>query len=163
MAIPEEQLGTDEYIVASMRTHTKALIVPVISLFAIAIVVGVAVALLPAGWQPWANLAVAVLALITFVMLVLIPVLSWWNSTYTITNRRIITRHGIITKRGHDLPLKRINNVNYERDLLDRILGCGTLIFETAAGQPLRLPDVPSVEKVHVTVTELLFGDDPND
>ena len=43
------------------------------------------------------------------------------------------------------------------------MVGCGTLIFETAAGQPLHLPDVPEVEKVHVQITELLFGDDEDD
>ncbi len=40
------------------------------------------------------------------------------------------------------------------------MLGCGTLILETAAGQPLLLPDVPDVERVHVTITELLFRDE---
>ena len=58
------------------------------------------------------------------------------------------------------MPLRRINNVNYERSLTDRMLGCGTLILETAAGQPLTLPDVPKVERVHVAITELLFSDD---
>ena len=82
------------------------------------------------------------------------------TSTYTITDRRIITRKGIINKVGHDLPLRRINNVNYERSLTDRMLGCGTLILETAAGQPLILHDVPKVERVHVAITELLFADD---
>lgn len=160
MAIGADQLGADEFVVASLRTHPKKLIVPVVTLFAIAIVLGVAIALFPAAWQPWANYVAIGLAVLAFLGLVIPPVLRWWSSTYTITNRRIMTRHGVINKIGHDLPLKRINNVNYERDLLDRILGCGTLVFETAAGQPLRLPDVPDVEKVHVTVTELLFGDD---
>ena len=93
-------------------------------------------------------------------LLVLLPFLRWLTSTYTITDRRIITRKGIINKVGHDLPLRRINNVNYERSLTDRMLGCGTLILETAAGQPLTLPDVPKVERVHVAITELLFSDD---
>ena len=91
------------------------------------------------------------------VWLVLIPFLKWVTSTYTVTDRRIITRRGILNKTGHDLPLRRINNVNYERSLTDRILGCGTLVLETAAGQPLVLHDLPRVERVHVLINNLLF------
>lgn len=163
MAIRQEHLGTDEYVVVSMRTHAKALFAPVVSLLALAMIIGVAVALLPASTRPWSIYAVVVVALLLFIGLVVVPFLKWFTSTYTVTNRRIITRKGIITRVGHDLPLKRINNVNYERDLLDRILGCGTLIFETAAEAPLRLPDVPDVERVHVTITDLLFGDEKDD
>ena len=74
------------------------------------------------------------------------------------TTRRIITRRGLITRTGHDLPLNRINDVTYERGLLDRILGCGTLVLSTAADDPLTLPDVPHVEQVHLQMTEVLFG-----
>ena len=160
MAISRDQLGSDEEVIVEMRTHGKALIVPVISLFALASVVGVAIALFPPEWQPWANYAAIGVAVIIFIWLVLLPFLRWLTSTYTVTDRRIITRKGIINKVGHDLPLRRINNVNYERSLTDRMLGCGTLILETAAGQPLILHDVPKVERVHVAITELLFADD---
>ena len=160
MAISKDQLGSDETIVTSVRTHAKALIAPAIILIVLGAVVGLGIAFFPLDWQPWANYVLIALALIVFIWLVLIPFLRWMTSTYTITDRRIITRKGIINKVGHDLPLRRINNVNYERSLTDRMLGCGTLILETAAGQPLLLPDVPDVERVHVTITELLFRDE---
>ena len=38
------------------------------------------------------------------------------------------------------------------------MFGCGTLILQTSADDPLMLPDIPDVEDVHVEVTELLFG-----
>jgi len=89
---------------------------------------------------------------------VVLPFLRWLTTTYTVTDRRIITRRGIITKTGHDLPLTRINNVAYERGLIDRILGCGTLVLTTAAEEPVTLNDIPDVERVHVVMTEILFG-----
>ena len=46
--------------------------------------------------------------------------LIWLTATYTITTRRLITRHGVITRRGHDIPLTRISDVAYEKDLIDR-------------------------------------------
>lgn len=141
-----------------MRTHGKALILPVIWLILLAAVVGAGLALLPADWRPWSIYVLLGLALVLMVPLVLLPFLRWLTTTYTMTDRRIITRRGILNKTGHDLPLRRINNVAYERDLLDRILGCGTLVFTTAAETPVTLPDVPQVERVHVQMTELLFG-----
>lgn len=157
MVIPRNQLGRDESAVTSMRTHAKVLIGPVLVLILLAALLGLAIAFFPQDTQPWASYAAVAVFLVLFILLVLIPFLRWLTSTYTITDRRIITRKGIINKVGHDLPLRRINNVNYERSLTDRMLGCGTLILETAAGQPLVLPDVPHVERVHVLITELLF------
>lgn len=158
MAIPKNQLGRDESPVTSMRTHAKVLIVPSLVLILLAALLGFAIAFIPQSMKPWATYAAVGVFVILFVWLVLVPFLRWMTSTYTITDRRIITRKGIINKVGHDLPLRRINNVNYERSITDRMLGCGTLILETAAGQPLVLPDVPQVERVHVLITELLFS-----
>ncbi|MHA7859853.1 PH domain-containing protein [Tessaracoccus sp. Y36] len=157
MAIKTDQLGRDEHIVASMRTHGKVLIVPALVLIVMGSLLGFAIALLPPDWEPWGTYAVIALFLVVVVGAVVLPFLRWLTSTYTITDRRIVTRRGIINKTGHDLPLRRINNVNYERSLTDRMLGCGTLILETAAGQPLALPDVPHVERVHVTINDLLY------
>ena len=82
------------------------------------------------------------------------------TATYTITNRRIITRAGIFTKTGHDIPLSRISNVAYEHDLIDRLFGAGTLELQTSADDPLYLTDVPNAERVHVMLTNLLFNGD---
>ena len=95
---------------------------------------------------------------------VVIPFLRWRTTTYTITNRRLITRSGILTKIGKDLPLNRINEVSSDRSLLDRMFGCGTLHVQTAADAgAIVLDDVPDVEHVHAELTELLFGPSPDD
>lgn len=157
MAIKKDQLSRDEHVVVSMRTHGKALIVPALVLIAASAVLGLTIAFLSPAWQPWGTYAAVSGFALVVLLAVLLPFLRWLTSTYTITNRRIVTRRGIINKTGHDLPLRRINNVNYERSLTDRLLGCGTLILETAAGQPLTLPDVPQVERVHMTINDLLY------
>lgn len=160
MAISKGSLGDGEQVVLHMHTHGKALIWPVVALIALSSALGVGIALLPPSTQPWGTwVAVGLFALLV-IWLVLMPFLRWVTSTYTVTDRRIITRRGILHKTGHDLPLRRINNVNYARSLTDRILGCGTLVLETAAGQPLVLHDLPRVERVHVTINNLLFRRD---
>ena len=162
MALPRKLLGADETVVLHLRTHPKALILPGIMLIALLGAVLIGWTLMPPSTQPWVGWGVTAVSLLLFVVFVLVPYLRWRTSTYTLTNRRVITRHGIVSKSGHDLPLTRINNVTYDRSLMDRMLGCGTLRFTTAAEAPVTLPDVPDVERVHVVMTELLFsGDDP--
>ncbi|GAA0607851.1 PH domain-containing protein [Kribbella sandramycini] len=160
MAISAKLLGEDEYVVVSTRTHWKALIFPVFVLLLVAGGGGFLAAIIPAGdlQTPGriAILAVGVVILLTFAAK---PFLNWFFSTYTLTNRRLITRHGILTRTGRDIPLMRINDVSYEHHLMDRILGCGTLHIESAGerGQVV-LPDVPHVEHVHLQMSDLLFG-----
>lgn len=141
-----------------MRTHVKALIWPAVVLLLVGVGTGLAVAWVPASQMFWAGWVITAIAAIVVVMGVLVPFLRWWTATYTFTNRRIITRHGLITKRGHDLPLSRIANVAYEQSLTDRMLGCGTLQLTTSAEEPVTLHDIPDVERVHVVMTELLFN-----
>jgi len=151
-------LGTDEHEVRHMRTHGKALLLPAVVFVVLAVLMGTVLALLPASWGLVGDLVVVGVTVLLMIVFCLVPFLRWLTTTYTLTNRRIITRSGILSKSGHDLPLRRINNVAYERSMLDRMLGCGSLVLTTAAETPVTLPDVPDVERVHVLMTELLFG-----
>jgi len=163
MGVSPKRLGDGERVVVSTRTHAKALVVPIVVFIVISGFAGFLAALVPSD-QAWLRWIVAAIAIVAAAMWVLRPFLEWLTASYTVTNRRLITRRGILTRRGHDLPLRRIHDVSYERQLLDRLLGCGTLVISAASehGQ-VRLPDVPDVERLHLTVTELLFGDDEYD
>jgi len=158
MGLDQKLLGEGEFVVRHMRTHSKALWPALFWFVVLTALLVVGLLFLPEDWHPWSTITVVVIYVFCLFPLVLLPTARWRSTTYTMTNRRIITRRGIINKTGHDLPLRRINNVSYERELLDRMLGCGTLIFTTAAETPVTLPDVPHVERVHVEMTELLFA-----
>lgn len=160
MAINRKTLGEGEQVILHMHTHGKVLFWPIVALVLLGASLGVGIALLPRETQPWGPWAAVGLFVVCVLWLVLRPFLRWLTTTYSVTDRRIITRRGILNKTGHDLPLRRINNVNYHRSLTDRMLGCGTLVLETAAGQPLTLHDLPGVERVHVTINNLLFQRD---
>jgi uncharacterized membrane protein YdbT with pleckstrin-like domain len=84
---------------------------------------------------------------------------DWLTSTYTITNRRLITREGLIARKGHDIPLMRISDVAFDQGILDRMLGCGTLVISDASTHgSVRLDDIPRVESVQRRLTDLLSG-----
>ena len=157
MGISRKLLSDGEHVVLSVRSHPKALIGPVLVL--VLVVAGVITALMLQPANTPVGLVAAVVAVPVLVLWSLIPFLRWMTSTYTVTNRRLITRHGILTRTGRDIPLFRINDVAYEKGLLDRLLGCGTLIISDATEKAgVVLPDVPNIERVHLQITDLLFA-----
>lgn len=161
MALSRKLLGDGEIVRMHMRTHPKALAGPVIVLIVVVAAAGTALGIMPPKVGRWAPWAVVGLAAVLLILGTVMPWLRWLTATYTVTNRRIISQRGILTRSGHDLPLNRINDVSYERGLLDRILGCGTLVLTTAADDPVTLTDVPHVEQVQLQVLESMDrGDD---
>ena len=160
MGISAKLLGEDEHVVAHTRTHWKALIGPVLVLLVVVAAASFLAAVVPDGsWQGVARIAIAAVGLVLVAIWAIKPFLKWYFATYTLTNRRLITRHGILNRSGRDIPLVRINDVSYEHHLTDRLLRCGTLVIESAGerGQVV-LPDVPHVEKLHLQMSDLLFG-----
>jgi membrane protein YdbS with pleckstrin-like domain len=163
MGISKKLLFDGEYVVLSVRGHGKALIWPVAVFFLVIGLVITALMLIPNDTRVASGAAVVAVPLL--IVLSLVPFLRWMTSTYTVTNRRLITRQGILARTGRDIPLFRINDVAYEKGVLDRLLGCGTLIISDATEKAgVVLPDIPHVEQVQLQISELLFAnDDGND
>ena len=156
MAISPKLLTEGESVVVDTRTHPKALIVPGLVLV---VTLAVAIFLDRLVDNGVVSLIVWILALVVIVWWVLRPFLDWLTSTYTITTRRLITREGIIARKGHDIPLMRISDVAYDMGIVDRMLGCGTLVISDASTHgSVRLHDIPHVEQVQRQLTELLGG-----
>src|SRR5204863_10143485 len=56
-----------------------------------------------------------------------------WRMTYfVVTSRRVIYRTGVVSKHGVEIPLDRINNINFHQRVIDRIIGAGDLDIESA-------------------------------
>jgi membrane protein YdbS with pleckstrin-like domain len=58
--------------------------------------------------------------------------MKWRNTFFVVTSRRVIYRSGVISKRGVEIPLERINNINFHQRLIDRMIGAGDLDIESA-------------------------------
>jgi uncharacterized membrane protein YdbT with pleckstrin-like domain len=58
--------------------------------------------------------------------------LQWRMTYFVVTSRRVIYRSGVISKRGVEIPLERINNINFHQRLIDRLIGAGDLDIESA-------------------------------
>ena len=145
MAISRKLLNEGETVVVDTRTHPKALILPLLML----------VLLLAVG--TWVQTKVDegiltkgawILVALGIAWFVIRPLVIWATATYTFTDRRLITRSGVIVRRGHDMPLARISDIAYEFGPIDRLLGCGTLLISDASTHgTIKLHDIPQVEE----------------
>jgi uncharacterized membrane protein YdbT with pleckstrin-like domain len=154
----QHSLTADEQPVLLLRPHWKTLIRPF--LLAVIVVAAALVAEVFAAGSKGAaavELAIAAVAILVLMLWLAVPVLRWRTTTYELTTRRLRMREGIVTRRGRDIPLVRINDVSFEKGLLDRLLGAGRLVVESAGehGQIL-LNDIPHVEQVQGTLFRLV-------
>lgn len=157
MAINPKLLNEGEHIVFSTRTHVKALFVPALVLIVAAGVGGYLSSLPDDNRTIWLTV-IWVVAGGLIAVYSLWPFLNWLMTTYTVTNRRLTTHRGVLTRTGHDIPLARISDVSYEKGIVDRVLGCGTLVISDASEQGrVELHDVPRVVKLQLTLSDLLF------
>jgi len=58
--------------------------------------------------------------------------LDWRTTNFVVTTDRLIYRHGVLSKHGIEIPLERVNNVLFSQRLLERVLGAGDLVIESA-------------------------------
>ncbi|MGJ9413471.1 PH domain-containing protein [Aeromicrobium sp. CF4.19] len=158
MALSSKLLMTGEDVVETTRTHVKVLLVPLLVLLVVSFVGGFAAAQAGDagdGWVRWGVVAVSVVLVLWFSVL---PFVRWLLWTYTLTSMRIVEQKGILTREGRVIPLSRVNDVSFEKNLNDRILRCGTLIVHTASEEEgLFLRDIPRIEHFHRTVSTLVY------
>ena len=131
---------------------------------AIAFVVGVIVKLLGSNGS-----AVAVVVVIIAVT-VLVGFIKRVATTYTITNRRLNIKRGIISREIQETRLERVQNVNYSQSPLERLLQVGDVDFDTAAGDDFNFifigvanpPDVvEQVDRATHAISPTGLGDQP--
>jgi uncharacterized membrane protein YdbT with pleckstrin-like domain len=159
---PENVLATDEQVVLHRHPHWKRLIGPVLVLLLASTAASFGAAVVnQTNWEQTAkNVVFAVIAAIWLILvgwLTLWPFLNWWTTHFVITDRRVMFRHGLISRSGIDIPLARINSVEFRHGLLDRVLRTGTLIIESASQDPLEFYAIPRVEQVHSLLYHEVF------
>jgi len=163
MAYPARLLSEGEHIEYETRPHWRVLLVPLLAFF---LIVGVSAYLFGkvasnSEWQDGVRWLVFLLAAAAFSYWVIRPLIFWSTTLYVFTNRRIITRTGLVARHGRDMPLSRVNDVSFNHTVLERIFNCGTLMVESAGerGQ-LQIDNVPNVETLQREIYRLHEEDD---
>lgn len=157
MGFPKRLLGEDEVLVLSLRPHVKTLFQPALVLLVATPIAVMLIGLIPDwGIRAWLGWSVTVVAALIVLRWTVWPFVVWWNTVYAVTTRRLVIREGVFAREGHDMPLTRLNDVSFEHSFWERLLGCGTLMVESAGerGQ-IVLDDLPRVEQVQRTLYQL--------
>ena len=162
MSYPDNALAAGEQVVIHRHPHWKRLIWPVVIFI---LVTGLAA--FGSGYvnsTHWEQVAKNIIhGVIWGIWLVIVgwltlwPFLNWLTTHFVITGRRVMFRHGVLSRSGIDIPLARINSVEFRHRLIDRILRTGTLIVESASQDPLEFYDIPRVEQVHALLYHEVF------
>lgn len=127
MPYPQRNLNRDETIALDMHPHwwffakqTAATVV----------VVALSLLAIPRELSDWVTYPLVVLLVVVGLWLG-VRYLKWVTTNFVITSQRVIFREGIIAKKGIEIPLERVNNVNFNQGIVERILGAGDLLIES--------------------------------
>ena len=119
-------LHPGEEIVFEGHPSWRALLSFYIGGIAGAVVIAVIVALI-------ASTGIAVVVGVVLIALdIVIGFIRRMATTYLVTNQRLYIRRGILSKREQQTRIDRVQNVNTDQSLLERLLGIGTVDFDTA-------------------------------
>ena len=161
MGFPENVLTRDEKVVSDLRPHWQV-VVPATIVGLILTAAAIYIAYITpddtkGNWIQWISVGVAVLLGIP---LVIVPFLRWRTTHYVITTHRVMLRKGIVNKSGKDITLSKITDVSYDRKMLDRMVGSGTLSIESAGDSPNELfRAIPHSDRVQQEINHLIDED----
>lgn len=70
------------------------------------------------------------------------PLVDRWSDEFAITNKRVIIKTGLISRRTVELNLTKIESVNVDQSILGRILGYGSLQIIGTGGTKEIFPNI---------------------
>lgn len=84
------------------------------------------------GWLAFSTGIGIAVAVAVFVVAVVVGFVMRIATTYSITNQRLRIRRGIVSRNVQETRVDRIQNVNTDQGVLERILQVGTVDYDTA-------------------------------
>lgn len=128
MPFPRHLLTDDEDLVLDLRPHWWYL-APAAALLAVAVLFGL-LALIN-DWPSWISVPIGVWVLVALGYFG-IRYLTWTTINFVVTSERVISRTGVVSKQGIEIPLDRINTVFFNQSVFERMIGAGDLGIESA-------------------------------
>lgn len=139
-----------EHRVFELRAHAYTLVWPAfILVFTAGIGAFLAGTVPDSGARTTLRLIIAATAAAIMLRWSVWPFLTWYGRSYVLTDRRLIVRDGVMSRRGVDIPLARVIGSSTTRTVLQRMLRCGRLTISTSGqyGEVI-VDDAPMVAEV---------------
>ena len=102
---------------ATLAFYIKALLIAAVVVLVLSLVTDISVVL-------WAVVGLALVVLVGFV--------KRMTTVYTITNQRLRIKRGFIARKVQQTRIDRVQNVNTDQSVIERVLQVGTVDFDTA-------------------------------
>ena len=147
MAFSTKYLNDDEHVILDLHPHWWTFVEPSISLIILLI-----------AWLKSYDISddqsskamrlletVCVRAIQVAVLIAVIRLLSrtlrWSRTHFVLTNQRVIFRSGVIARTGVEIPLYRVNSINFHQSIFERMIGAGDLLVESGGEDGMEVFD----------------------
>jgi uncharacterized membrane protein YdbT with pleckstrin-like domain len=149
VAFPRRLLNEGEEVILDLRPHWAFFVGrALVLLLAVAALIAAAVL----GAPDPALLLLGVVVLIALFRVVT-RYAVWTTSEFGVTTDRLILRSGVVSKRGIEIPLERVNTVFFSQRLRERLLHYGDLVVESGGERGRQvIADVPHPERVQSVI-----------
>jgi uncharacterized membrane protein YdbT with pleckstrin-like domain len=157
MPYPTKDLNAGEEVVVDLHPHWITVAVPT-ALATVAVLLWLVVFVRDSAGPVEFLAALGALSALSWA-------LARWagriTTHFVVTSDRVIYKLGVITRTGVEIPLEKVNNVNFHQSLSERIIGAGDLLIESGgeAGAQ-RFEDIP---KPSVVQNKLAVAIENND
>jgi membrane protein YdbS with pleckstrin-like domain len=128
---PKRLLNQGEELALDLRPHWWYFSRHILSGIPLFVVLILIAAETHGSLRKWLLVVWAVVAVVWAIWLGL-QYLKWNFTHFVVTNRRVVYRTGVLGKHGVEIPLERINNINFNQNLWERVIGAGDLEIESA-------------------------------
>jgi uncharacterized membrane protein YdbT with pleckstrin-like domain len=131
VTFPKKNLNPGETVVLDMHPHWWYFAEPAFALLG-SITLGVLVLTIDnEGSTKTALSYLSIAALVGSAVWLVLRYVKWVTTNFVLTSNRVIFRSGIIAKRGVEIPINRVNNVNFNQTIFERLVGAGDLLIES--------------------------------
>lgn len=83
------------------------------------------------GWLETAVTYIGLAAIIVSMSWLVVALVKWRTTYFVVTSHRLIYRQGVVARNGVEIPLERVNNVNFHQSIFERLLQVGDLLIES--------------------------------
>jgi uncharacterized membrane protein YdbT with pleckstrin-like domain len=82
-------------------------------------------------------------------------IIEKWTTERALTSRRLIVKVGLISRTTEEISCNRIEEVNLEQSILQRILGCGNIKVTGVGSGEIILKNIDNPLEVQRKINEL--------
>lgn len=130
MPFPQKNLNDDESLILDLHPHWWYY-APALLSTAVVCILGLTVLTNFDGWQQTTLGSISLAAIVVAGGWLVVQVVKWRTTYFVLTSHRVIYREGVVARNGVEIPLERVNNVNFNQTIFERLIGVGDILIES--------------------------------